>query len=104
MVGSADMRESPSTGRKDLAAVLHSREVELLFSNARLIHEYPDSAERERQAERQVRMVMYRAAVGEITKAERDAVITVLAPCCPGIFPLPDQPGEEHRPSPRSEE
>ena len=69
--------------------------METVLGNARLTACSADSRERTEQARRQVRMVLYESALGQITREEREEILAVLRPCCPDMFsfaPARDDP------------
>lgn len=72
-----------------LTAIVRRSEVENMLQNARLTRDWPILQEQRTEAERQVRMVMYRAALGEITEEERRQIFDILRPCCPDLFVTP---------------
>jgi len=66
-----------------------------MMANARLTAAATDSPERTDEAKRQVHQAMYRFALGEITEEERQQILTLLKPCCPGTFFVP-RVAEDH--------
>ncbi len=68
-----------------LSAIVRRNEVETMLQNARLTRDWPDGDEQRGEAERQVRMAMYRSALGQISDEERERILTILRPCCPEI-------------------
>jgi len=79
---------------ENLSAIVRRNEVETMLGNARLTRDYPDCEERAVEARRQVYMVMYKAALGTITDAERRAILDILRPCCPELFASSARPPE----------
>lgn len=71
--------ETPST-------ILRHNDVETALRNARLTRDWPDGEEKRAEAERQLRMAMYRSALGQISDQERDRILAILRPCCPELF------------------
>jgi len=63
-----------------------------MFYNARLTRDWPMEEEKRAEAERQVRMAMYRSALGQISHEERDCILAILRPCCPEIFSVEPPP------------
>ncbi len=65
------------------------------MGNARLTAGTADGPERTGEARRQVRMVLYASALGQITREEREEILAILRPCCPEVFsfaPARDDP------------
>ena len=79
---------------EDLSAIVRSNEVETLLRNARLTRDWPDSDQKFQEANRLVRIAMYKAALGQVSGEERDRILEILRPCCPELFtavvPLPE--------------
>jgi hypothetical protein len=71
---------------ESLATILRQNDVETMLQNARLTRDWPDREENRAEAERQVRMAMYRSALGQISSEERDRILDTLRPCCPEVF------------------
>ena len=71
---------------ESLFSLVRRNEVETMLENARLARDWPDVEERRTEAERQIRALMYRSALGQIDDEERDRILAVLAPCCPYLF------------------
>jgi hypothetical protein len=79
---------------EDLSAIVRGNEVETLLHNARLTRDWPDSQQRSQEANRQVRMAMYKAALGQISDEERDRILEILRRCCPELFAAVVPPSE----------
>jgi len=73
----------------DLPAILRHAEVKAMFDNATLIRNTPDSLDQAKEAERQIRMALYKFALGQITEQEKQQIIDLLHPCCPEVFFTP---------------
>ena len=84
----------PSPGLRN---ILRRNEVRTMMANARLTAAAGDGFEKTQEAKRQVHQTMYRFALGEITDEERRQILTLLRPCCPGVFFSPIVP--EDRPA-----
>jgi len=69
-----------------LSSIVRHTEVDAMLQCARLTRDWPDAAEKCPEAERQIRMAMYRRALGEISDEERNSILSLLAPCCPDLF------------------
>lgn len=78
-----------------LSAMVRRNDVETMLDNARLTRDWPIGEEQRAEAERQVRMAMYRSALGQITNEERQRVLDILRPCCADIFACPAPPEHE---------
>ena len=61
-------------------------EVQTTLRNASLVLAWPDGDERRAEAERQVRMAMYRAALGQISEEVKGRILGILFPLCPDLF------------------
>src|SRR5688500_15083399 len=62
-----------------LGETLRLRRVDAMQSDAVLVREHPDSAERTVEAQRLIREAMYSRAIGRITDDERDRILDVLS-------------------------
>ena len=71
---------------EDLFAIVRRNEVETMLHNARLTRDWPAADENRTEAERQVRVAMYRFAIGRMTDEERWQILEILRPCCPDMF------------------
>ena len=80
---------------ESLAAIIRRSEGETMLGNARLTRDWPMGDEQRAEAERQVRMAMYRAALGQISSEERDRILDILRPCCPDLFASLSPPPNE---------
>ena len=78
----------------DLSAVLRHAEVKAIFNNANLIRNSADSPDQAAEAERQIRMAMYKFALGQMTQEEKQQILGILQPCCPEIFFTPPSTDE----------
>ena len=78
-----------------LSTILRHNDVETVLRNARLTLDWPDGEEKRAEAERQIRMAMYRAALGQISNDERDRILDILRPCCPALFTSQSLPPHE---------
>ncbi len=80
---------------EDLFAIVRRNEVETMLHNARLTRDWPAADENRTEAERQIRVAMYRFAIGRMTDEERWQILEILRPCCPDMFfmqsPIEDQ-------------
>ena len=77
-----------------ISAIVRRNEVEAMRGNARLTRDWPMGEEKRAEAERQVRMVMYRSALGRISHEERDCILAILRPSCPELFASSARPPE----------
>lgn len=62
-----------------LAETLRRRRFAATESDAAFVRDHPDSPERLAEAERLVREAMYDHALGRLTAAERDRILTLLS-------------------------
>lgn len=62
-----------------LAKTLRHRRVEAMQSDAELVRDHPDAAERMAEAQRLIREAMYQQSLGRITLAERDQIFGALS-------------------------
>ena len=60
-----------------------------MLDNARLIGNAVDDPMQSLEAERQVRMAMYKFALGQITEQEKQQILDILRPCCSEVFFTP---------------
>lgn len=60
-----------------------------MFDNATLTRNASDSLDQAKEAERQIRMAMYKSALGQITEQEKQHILDILHPCCPEVFFTP---------------
>jgi hypothetical protein len=67
-----------------------------MLKNARLTVARSDDPECAQEAERQIHQTMYRFALGQITGQERERILSLLRPCCPGIFFRPRAVDDKH--------
>jgi len=76
-----------------LLDILRHNEAQAFICNAEIVRAAPDSPEKTDAATRQIHWAMYRAALGQITREERNRILSILGPCCPELFayvpPLP---------------
>lgn len=70
---------SMTSRTESLAETLRLRRVETLQSDAELIRDHPDAAERIQEAQRLIREAMCEQALGRMTLAERDRIMDVLS-------------------------
>lgn len=83
-----------------LLEMLRHNEAQTFLRNAEFVRSLPDSPEKLDAARRQIHWAMYRAALRQITEDERQRILSILAPCCPGLlvsdlpapFPFPSDP------------
>jgi hypothetical protein len=78
-----------------LRDTLRRNTVETMLGNAQLTVRTADSPERTEEARRQVRMVLYESALGQITREEREQILAILRPYCPDMLsfePAQDDP------------
>jgi hypothetical protein len=80
-----------------ISAIVRRNEVEAMLGNARLTRDWPMGEEKRAEAERQVRMAMYRSALGQISHEERDCILAILRPCCPDLFASLSPPPNERQ-------
>jgi hypothetical protein len=78
-----------------LSALVRRNDVETTLRNAHLTRDWPNAEEQRPEAERQVRMAMYRSALGQISREERDRILDILRPCFPDFFAPPSPPADE---------
>lgn len=83
----------------ELGETVRRHQAEAMIDTARLIASFPDSAQRQQEARRQVSMAMVEYALGRLQESERCCILQILYPCCPGAFvqrtipPPPELPG-----------
>lgn len=80
---------------ESLSAIIRRNDVEMTLRNARLTADWPDGDEKRAEAERQLRMAMYRAALGQISGNERDRIVAILRPCCAELCHTEPPPQEQ---------
>ena len=71
---------------KELSALLRRPEVKVMLDNAMLTRNALGDPKQSIEARRQIRMTMYKHALGQITDEERQRILNILRPCCPEIF------------------
>jgi hypothetical protein len=80
-----------------LSAIVRRIEAEAMLQSARLTRDWPNGEEKRAEAERQVRMAMYRSALGQIFDEEREHILAILRPCCPDLFTSLRRPPDPER-------
>ena len=81
-----------------LSGILRRNEVETLLHSAHLVRDWANGRERAEEAQRLIRATMYEAALGKISDAMKQQILTILYPFCPDIFYgglPPVEPGPE---------
>jgi len=81
----------------DLPALLRQAEVKVMLDNAMLTRNAVDDPMQSLEAERQIRMAMYKSALGQITEQENRQILDILRPCCPEIFFTPPSIDERQK-------
>lgn len=69
-----------------LQDILRRTEVETLLHNAHMVCDWPNGKQQAEEAQRLIRATMYEAALGRISDAMKQQILTILYPFCPDIF------------------